>query len=315
MVDERTAYGATTLDAEYYLSSAIYQQETERIFQRQWMCVGRSVEFNQPGGCRVIEVEGESLILLVDSDGALRCYYNVCRHRGTRLCGPDAEIGKVIRCAYHGWTYDRRGQLVNAPNMSVVSGFAPSEYPLQKVPTAEWEGFVFVCLDGSPVALEEAYESVLTRFRNWGIEELVSVDRREYEVSANWKLLFQNYSECYHCSRVHPQLNRLSSYTSAANDLSEGAFLGGPMQLADGVDSMTTTGKLCGRAFRGLDDEQRRARLLLYAFSDAISQSTSRLRARASYRANQSQAHTGNLRIPVRCRNRVTIGFRSDTGR
>ncbi len=258
MAHQRDVHGAMTLNAEYYTSAEIYRQETEQIFQRQWMCCGRAAEFDQPGRCRVREIEGESLILLRDSGGALRCFYNVCRHRGTRLCEGDAGIEKVIRCAYHGWTYDVTGRLVNAPNMGEVDGFELSAYPLNAVETAEWEGFVFANLSEKPRQFDTAYRQVLGKFRDWSVNELVCVERRIYEVDANWKLLFQNYSECYHCSRVHPQLNALSENTSAANDLFDGAFLGGPMELAGGVDSMTTTGESCGVVFASLNDVQRR---------------------------------------------------------
>lgn len=259
MVDRRDTRGAKTLAAEYYTSAEISQRESERVFGRHWLCIGRSAEFVEPGRCRVLEVEGESLILVRDTGGSLRCFYNVCRHRGTRLCEDDCGVAaKVIRCAYHGWTYDLTGRLVNAPNMADVEGFAHAEYPLNAVESAEWEGFVFICFDENPVEFVSAYRPVIDRFQAWNLDQLVSVARRTYDVGANWKLLFQNYSECYHCSRVHPKLNALSSYTTAVNDLFEGPFLGGPMELDDGVASMSTTGAACGAVFRNLNAADRR---------------------------------------------------------
>lgn len=261
----RNALGRTSLSREYYTSPAIAQMETERIFRRSWLCAGRADALAQPGRIVACEIEGESLLVLRGREGRLRCFYNVCRHRGARLCPASTSAdSNVICCPYHGWTYDLEGRLIAAPNMAEVAGFRPADYPLKAVRAVEWEGFVFVNLSLDVPAFEETYRPLLDRFRPWRLAELVCVHRMTYEVRANWKLLFENFSECYHCAGVHPRLNALSHFLSAENELSSGPFLGGPMRLADGVTSMSETGSACGEVFPELGPEACRR---VYYFS------------------------------------------------
>ena len=259
MKTTRSAEGAKTLPREYYTSQEVYDLEAERIFRTHWLCAGRAAEIAAPGSYLLFDVDGESLILLRDGEGGVRGFYNVCRHRGTRLCEePRGSLGKTIRCSYHAWTYGLDGGLVAAPNMKDVADFDRADYPLHPVATAVWNGSLFVNLSREPEPIEDAFGQLAGRFDAWQLSELVAVDRHEYDVRANWKMLFQNYSECYHCPRIHPALNALSGYSTASNDVTSGAFLGGPMQLADGVSSMSTTGAACGDVLSGLTAEDRR---------------------------------------------------------
>jgi len=265
MTTPRDAGGAKTLEAKYYTSEEVFALETERIFRRSWLCCGRASEIAAGGNCSVFQLGDDSVLLVRDEADELRAFANVCRHRGTRLCEDGGTVEKVIRCPYHGWTYDLTGRLVNAPNMRDVDGFDPADFPLRQVATAEWEGFVFVHLSEDPppassprAAIGGLYRPLQGTFRDWNLAELICVERLNYQVRANWKLLFQNFNECYHCPRVHPRLNSLSTYSSAANDLDEGPFLGGPMELAVGVATMTTTGETCGLVFPGLSEANRR---------------------------------------------------------
>src|SRR5688572_30532704 len=106
MTATRRTHGAKTLAAKFYMSEEIFGRETERIFSRHWLCAGRASEIAAPGDYLLLELDGESLIVLRDRDGQVRCFYNVCRHRGTRLCqGSGGNVGKAIGCPYHGWTY------------------------------------------------------------------------------------------------------------------------------------------------------------------------------------------------------------------
>lgn len=259
MNPSRSAQGAKTLPREYYTSAEIYDRETERVFRTHWLCAGRATEIAAAGSYLLFDVDGECLILLRDGSGDVHGYYNVCRHRGTRLCeGPRGSLGRTICCPYHAWTYDLRGELTAAPNMKDAVDFDRTAYPLHRVETAVWEGFLFVNLSPDPVPIDEAFRPLAGRLSAWSLSELVSVARHEYDVHANWKLLFQNYNECYHCPRIHPALNALSGFTTASNDVISGGVLGGPMQLADGVASMSTTGEACGEPFATLSPEDRR---------------------------------------------------------
>jgi len=193
-------------------------------------------------------------------DARVRAFYNVCRHRGTRLCSEErGRFAAGITCPYHGWTYGLDGALASAPLMGEIAWFDKADYPLHPAALEEWEGFLFVHLEPrSAPPLADALRPLSGRFAPWRLSELVPARRIEYDVRANWKLLFQNFSECYHCPPVHPALARLSHYRSGANDLRDGGLLGGYMVINEGTDSLTATGRLCGRPIPGLPPEEMR---------------------------------------------------------
>ena len=237
------AGGQRTLDARWYHSPEAFERERERIFARDWICVGRTEALVRPGDFFLADVARESLIVVKDTDGEIRAFYNVCRHRGTRMC--EAQSGHFngsIQCPYHAWTYGLDGRLKVARNMTDVEGFATADFPLHGVRVALWEGFIFVCLDDATATFEEKFAVLLGRFNPWHIGELHTARTIHYELNCNWKLVFQNYSECYHCPLVHPQLDKLSASDSGRNDLAEGPVLGGYSELRSHGSSLTTSG-------------------------------------------------------------------------
>ena len=143
---------------------------------------------------------------------------------------------------------------------------------------------MFINLDRDCTPFESCYGSILSRFDNWGLEDLVSAHRVTYVIEANWKIVFQNYNECYHCSLVHPQLSPVTSVETASNDFTEGAFLGGPMILSDNCETISTDGALCGDLFPRLLQRGSKESLLLYPFPDSFHQPPSRLRAHSPHR-------------------------------
>jgi Rieske 2Fe-2S family protein len=246
-----------TLPGEYYTSDAIYREEAERIFARRWVCAGRAASLAAVGDYFLRDVAGESLVVVRGEDARVRAFYNVCRHRGTRLCEQAAgRFERSIQCPYHGWTYGLDGRLLGAPHMADTPGFARSEFPLHPAAVGEWEGFLFVNLAPAPPALATALAPLVGRFAAWRLGERHAVRRIEYEVRANWKLFFQNFSECYHCPRIHPELIALSDYRSGANDLTEGPILGGYMTL-ERASLTLSGGPACPQPMAGLEAEDR----------------------------------------------------------
>jgi Rieske 2Fe-2S family protein len=241
--------GAYTLDAAWYTSPDVLAREHERIFTRSWICVGREEQALQTGEFFVAGVAGESLIVTRDGTGKLHAFYNVCRHRGTRVCEQSSgRFQGSIQCPYHAWTYGLDGALKVARNMAEVAGFDRTQFPLHEAALATWEGFIFVTLrqaqgDTSPQQqFDREFAPLLGRFSRWHIGELRTARTIHYDLACNWKLVFLNYSECYHCPLVHPQLDKLSPSDSGRNDLSEGPFLGGYSELRTDGTSLTTTG-------------------------------------------------------------------------
>ncbi len=240
----RSAGNAKTLSSDCYLSEKIYRTETERIFRQRWLYLGRQDQIANFGSFSLHEVTGEQFLFVCDGDGQIHAHYNVCRHRGTRLCeASTGRLSQTIQCPYHGWTYDLQGRLIGTPNMP--EDFDRGSYALKSAAVERWEGFLFVNLADEPKPLAEFVEPVKTRFTPWKLPHLRIAHEQRYDVEANWKLLFQNYSECYHCPTLHPHLNRLTHYKHSSNDCNTGAILGGPMRLNEKVQSMTSNGARC----------------------------------------------------------------------
>ncbi|HEX8489788.1 MAG TPA: aromatic ring-hydroxylating dioxygenase subunit alpha, partial [Chthoniobacterales bacterium] len=209
---EMYAQGATTLPQRYFVSPEIFAEEQDAIFSTQWVLVGHQSQVEKAGDFFVQEVAGESLIIARDREQTIRGFYNVCRHRGTRLCDEQTGHSSTIQCPYHAWTYALDGKLIGAPHMDAVNDFAKDDYSLHAVKLALWEGFIFVNLASEPTSPEEVFAPLAGKFPHWNLAKLRSAKRMEYDVRANWKLVFQNYSECNHCPGVHPALQKLTPY-------------------------------------------------------------------------------------------------------
>jgi Rieske 2Fe-2S family protein len=242
--------GAKTLPQRYFVSPEIFAEELQKIFATNWVLVGHQSQLAKPGDYFLAEVACESLIVAKDQRSTIRAFYNVCRHRGARLCEEQDGHAAAIQCPYHAWTYALDGRLIGAPHMDETPGFNKADYPLQQARLGLWEGFIFLNLSdastqrGGYQSLEEWFAPLGEKFSRWNLSALRSAKRIEYDVRANWKLMFQNYSECYHCLGVHPELSKISPYDSAENDLTEGPFLGGFMRIASDK-SLTMSGNAC----------------------------------------------------------------------
>ncbi|MEY2491145.1 MAG: glycine betaine catabolism [Verrucomicrobiota bacterium] len=256
----------------YFISPEVFAAERKRIFARNWQLIGHESQLANAGDYLVIKAAGESLIVIRNSRLEIRAFYNVCRHRGTRLkedrCGHIA----AIQCPYHAWTYSLDGRLIGAPHMDEVPGFDKADYSLRPVNLGIWEGFIFVNLAdsrnalaerGGYMPLEEWFAPLTGKFTHWNLPNLRSARRITYDVRANWKLIFENYSECYHCPGVHPALQKLTPYDLAENDLCEGPFLGGFMPITKGK-SLTMSGDACALPVGDIKAEDH-ARVFYYS--------------------------------------------------
>ena len=254
---------AKTLPQRYFVSPVIFGEEQEKIFSRQWVLVGHQSQIAQAGDYFTAEIAGESFIVVQDKRGEIHGFYNVCRHRGSRLIENRNGRSQGIQCPYHAWTYALDGRLIGAPHMDDVPGFDKADYSLHPVSLAMWEGFLFVNLAdasahrGGYMSLEEWFAGLAGKFSRWNLPSLRSAKRIDYQVRANWKLIFQNYSECYHCLGVHPELSKISPHDSAENDLTEGPFLGGFMRIASDK-SLTMSGHTCALPVGDFGDEDFR---------------------------------------------------------
>jgi len=260
---------AFTLPAKYYTDPGLHQREVDLFFRHMWVCVGRFQELPERGSFIARHLAGDSLFIVRTSapgePDVVKAFHNLCRHRGTQLCGDDrGQFRGSIQCEYHAWTYDLDGQLIGAPHMDDSAHFRKEDFPLIGVRAGLWDGFVYVCLADSGPTLEEQLADLPLKFRPWRMGDLRRGDGVTYDIAANWKLILQNFSECLHCPNLHPALNKLSHYMSGENEPLRPTYMGGRMDLNSGVQTMSMDGT-CPRAMLpGLSAEDQR-RVYYYA--------------------------------------------------
>jgi choline monooxygenase len=211
---------ASTLPSKYYVEPDFLADEKRKIFWRTWQIAARSEQVRMPGDYVTLDLLGEPLLIVRDSKGELRGFYNVCRHRA----GPPAHgcgSRKVLRCGYHGWTYGLDGQLLNAPEMEGVKDFCAEELRLRPVQVSEWESQVFVNLDCHAEPLLSSLRELPGQMAKYKFGEMYLAGRREYRMNCNWKVYIDNYLEGYHLPSVHPSLNRELDYNAYVTTLFE----------------------------------------------------------------------------------------------
>jgi glycine betaine catabolism A len=258
------------LPSGWYRSPEVFKAEKERIFWREWIAVCRAEELPQPGDHVVLDLFGESVLAVRNREGRLRAFYNVCRHRGSRLCRTPAETeamyvklpggitGSRIVCPYHQWSYDFNGALVAAPHLSAAAGFDKEDFHLYPVGIDTWGGFVFMNLtpaEAKPLAAQ--LDGIPDRLQRYPLADLRVGATIRYEVAANWKIICENYNECYHCGGVHPELCAVVPSFREAGGADLDWLRGIPHR--EGAYTFTNSGTTQRRAFPGLDaDEQVR---------------------------------------------------------
>ena len=251
---------AMSLPARYYTDQKYYGAELEWLFLDKWFHAGRLEDISEPGRFVVRTIAGESLIVLRDDRGGVRAYYNVCRHRGTRLVDQcSGRFASTIQCPYHAWTYGLDGRLVAAPQMDSVEDFRVQDYPLASIAADVWDGHIFLNLSENPSPLKEQLDGLDDRFATWGMGDLRCGKRVVYDVAANWKLIIHNYSECLHCPGVHPALQKLSHYLSGENEPASPSYLGGRMRLREGIGTFSFDGEMRRACLPRLDSDDLRS--------------------------------------------------------
>jgi glycine betaine catabolism A len=252
------------LPSAAYLDPAVFEWEQRHFSGSGWLCVGRSEQLPDPGDQRA-EPAGQGSVLLVrGEDRVLRAFANTCRHRGHELlpCGESMQR-TVIICPYHSWTYSLSGEVRAAAGFKNRPGFAVEEWGLVELPVTEWHGLVFVDGSGTAAPLAESLGTLEEFIAPYEAGRLVVAGQHDYDARANWKILSENYHECYHCPTIHPELCRVSPPRSGENYAAPGAWVGGWMELREGMETMSLDGHSRGVPLRGLDETGRR--IVIYA--------------------------------------------------
>ena len=193
-----------SLDARYYTDPAIFEIERKGLLAQTWQFAGHASQLQKPGDYFAFEMAGESLFCIMDREGAIHTYYNVCQHRAHQLVEGSGST-KVIVCPYHSWTYEFTGELRAGPNIKSVEGFDKSKICLTSVPTENFCGFIFVNLDPEARPMDEWFPNVREQLSAFvpNISRLKPLEWVNVEEKCNWKVSVENYSECYHCSLNH----------------------------------------------------------------------------------------------------------------
>jgi choline monooxygenase len=193
-----------TLPSRYYLDDDIYNAELSAIFYRQWWYAGHSSQLPNPGDFLTTDIGDQSLFVTKDKQGELRAFYNVCQHRGHELVRGTGHA-KAIVCPYHAWTYNQHGELIAARNSKNVPNFNKCEFSLSPVRVEVFCGMVFINLDNDATPLIEMASGLEREIRDYcpTVDSLQYVARDRYEVSCNWKVMVDNFLECYHCAPAH----------------------------------------------------------------------------------------------------------------
>jgi Rieske 2Fe-2S family protein len=246
---------STVLPAAAYTSPAVLAWELRNFFAGTWSCLGRLDELRATGATFAARTVGDVPVLLsFDDPAGLGAFANTCRHRGHELVGVDqSTTTRSLVCPYHAWTYDSAGRLLQAPGFRDVDGFDPGEHGLVRLPVEEWHGWVFVNATADADPFEAHLGSLDDLVRPYVPERLVVRATSRYEVAANWKVVTENYHECYHCPLIHPELCRVSPPTSGRNHDLPGRWVGGSMDLRDAAMTMSLDGRSPGPAIDGVD--------------------------------------------------------------
>ena len=195
-----------TLPQDFYTDESVFSDEMKRIYFKQWLMVDHVSRIKNPGDYFVFEAEKESIIVIRGRDNEIRAFYNVCTHRGSRICLDEEGSKKLLVCPYHAWSFSAEGDLKAARHMP--DDFKLEDYGLRKCHIKIYEGLIFINLSiEDPMDFDEFMSPLkeLVNFHGTGKSKIVA--RKKYPTDANFKLVLENFQECYHCSNAHPEFS------------------------------------------------------------------------------------------------------------
>ena len=256
-----TLHRARHLPGWVYTSPEVYRLEKEKIFMKDWLCVGRVEEVGNPGDYMALRIMDEPVVVARDDDGNLGAFANVCRHRGVEVASGSGNA-REFSCPYHGWLYDLRGRLVGAPYMKEAAGFDPASCRLTPLRVDQWRGWMFVNFDAGAVPLAEFAAEYEREFAFLHHEKTRLATKHVVDLDCNWKFVVENVQDFYHVQVLHldtfgghididdfvfnvKENGGFSSFYDAAVDTPDSKSLFGRMPwLADKPMSFAYTGYL-----------------------------------------------------------------------
>jgi phenylpropionate dioxygenase-like ring-hydroxylating dioxygenase large terminal subunit len=270
-----------TLPSTWYFDPQQYADELRAVWYRDWVCVGRLEDVPETGDYRVVEIGDQRLIVTRNGDGRVNVFHNTCRHRGSTLCTSEQgrfSNGRII-CPYHTWTYSLDGDLLATPTRVETDDFRAEAFSLYSVHSDTWGGYLFVNLSTEPsVSLLDFLGDEAKELGNWPLADMVSVHQERALLSCNWKVFWENYSECYHCPRLHPELCKLvpiykKGLISSDDDpewAAENVGDDGSPRVAAGRETWTLDGQSSLPLIPGPTDAERNAGMKFASFTASM---------------------------------------------
>ncbi len=254
----------STLPGSSYVDAGVFTAEQARFLESLWFCAVRASDLAGPGAFKTVQVGRESVIITRNRKGEIRAFLNVCRHRGVQLCPePEGQLKRSIQCMYHAWTYDLDGRLIAAPNLTKMPDIDRDTYALVKPHVREYLGYVWVCLAPEPPSFDDVVIGAVAErlgdahlIDGYDVANLKVGRRVVYDVAANWKLIIENFMECYHCATIHPELTEV--LPEFADGLAAQVFVGHGAEFGEQVQGFTVDGSAGLDRIPGISEDQDR---------------------------------------------------------
>ncbi|KAJ5084916.1 hypothetical protein NUU61_009495 [Penicillium alfredii] len=243
---------ATTraLPASWYTSQEMFELERRAIFSKKWLLTTHKLRLPNTGDWLRYDVAGYAFILVRDREGNINAFHNVCRHRAFPVVTEGEGTSRIFSCKYHGWSYGLNGKLAKAPGYQDLEGFDKSKNGLLPIHVhIDHNGFIWVNLDAGEqpeIAWEDDFKDIdlQSRFQDFNFEEYNFDHTWEMEGDFNWKILADNYNECYHCLTAHPDIPSLADLSAYAVDTKDGSIVhyanATPEQISRGLKIAST---------------------------------------------------------------------------
>ena len=252
----------STLPGCSYVDEGVFTAEQARFFEAMWFCAVRASDLTGPGAFRTVQVGRESVIVTRNRKGEVRAFLNVCRHRGVQLCTEaQGQLKRSIQCMYHAWTYDLDGRLIAAPNLTKMPDIDRDTYALVKPHVREYLGYVWICLAPEPPSFDDLVVGVVAErlgdahlIDGYDVAGLKVGRRIVYDVAANWKLIIENFMECYHCATIHPELTEV--LPEFADGYAAQYYVNHGAEFGEGIEGFTIDGSAGLEKLPGIDDDQ-----------------------------------------------------------
>ncbi len=211
MVEIQQQKSGYAIDSYFYKSPITFDRELDSILFKSWIYAGHESQIPEIGDYIQLKLGNDAIILCRDEAGTVQALFNICRHRGSRVCQQQSGSLKTFVCPYHGWVYNLDGSLRLAREMDALETFNPDDHGLRKPGMIIFHGLIFINCNPETASFAPDLDIIEPAIRGYDLARAKVIESQTYKVNANWKLALENYLECYHCATAHRAYARLHS--------------------------------------------------------------------------------------------------------